>query len=99
MSSDFQVREVARAHARSPDRSGCTSGSAGQVTSTARADGVAGLDAAILQTRVLDRLPRAPAAGPVWSRACPRRPPDELTQRCDADGGACSPWRRRHSKR
>lgn len=54
-----------------------------------RADGPSGLDVAVLQIRVLERLVRL-TPGPSYTVeiAPARTPVDELTQRCDADGGA-----------
>lgn len=54
-----------------------------------RGAGTSGLDAAILHTRVLERLSQL-APGPSYTVeiAPARTPVDELTRRCDADGGA-----------
>jgi uncharacterized protein (DUF1015 family) len=54
-----------------------------------RGDGPSGLDVAVLQARVLERLVRL-RPGPSYTVeiAPARTSVDELTQRCDADGGA-----------
>jgi uncharacterized protein (DUF1015 family) len=54
-----------------------------------RADGASGLDVAVLQTRVLEPLALL-TPGPAYTVEIAPAPTsvDELTQRCDADGGA-----------
>jgi uncharacterized protein (DUF1015 family) len=91
LSPDFHVREVARAHVP-------TTGSIGLYVGrrwfeigyqAGRADGAAGLDVTILQTRVLDRLVRAKSGRARTVETLPATTPlDELSQRCDADTGA-----------
>jgi uncharacterized protein (DUF1015 family) len=54
-----------------------------------RGDGRAGLDVEILQARVVERLVRRRPGPPNTVEIAPARTSvDELTQRCDADGGA-----------
>jgi uncharacterized protein (DUF1015 family) len=54
-----------------------------------RGDGPSGLDAAVLQAQVLERLDRLPPGPSYAVEIAPARTSvDELVQRCDADGGA-----------
>jgi len=54
-----------------------------------RGAGPSGLDVAVLESQVLERLVRIPHGPSYAVEIAPARTPvDELTQRCDADGGA-----------
>ena len=86
LTPDFEVRGVAGQPVPRPGSFGLyVDGRWYDVTYLAeRPAGAAGLDVAILQTRVLDRLA---GAGPSRPRP-PRTSVDELTRRCDVDGGS-----------
>ena len=91
LSSDFQVGEVGRAQAPATGTIGLYVGRRWFELSYqgTRQDGVAGLDVTILQTRVLDRLVAAAAdRAPMIETVPATTSVDELTQRCDIDGGA-----------
>ena len=91
VSSDFEMQEVGRAQAP-------MSGTIGlyvdhrwfELTYQGRRpEGVAGLDVTLLQTRVLDRLAGAATVRTPMIETIPATTSvDELTQRCDLDGGA-----------
>jgi uncharacterized protein (DUF1015 family) len=90
--ADFDVREVARAHAAPmPGSIGLYVGRRWFEMDyrAERADGAAGLDVAILQARVLDRLVRTTGGRARTVETFPATTPqDDLTQWCDADAGA-----------
>jgi len=91
LSPDFAVREVGRAVAPETGVLGLYAGGRWfELTyQGTRPPGVAGLDATLLQTRVLDRLLAAPVERPPFIETIPATAPtDELTQRCDIDSGA-----------
>ena len=96
LAPDFEVRAVAGQPTPRPGSIGLyVDGRWYDVTYLAdRPAGAAGLDVAILQTRVLDRL-----AGDRRDRARPGPPSIELTRRCDVDGARSSPSRRPSSRR
>jgi uncharacterized protein (DUF1015 family) len=85
VSERFHVREVSRAAAPGPGSFGLYVGRRWfeATFQGTRGDGAAGLDVAILQSRVLDRVaPRAVETVPAATST------DELTHRCDVDEGA-----------
>jgi uncharacterized protein (DUF1015 family) len=85
LSEQFEVREVSRASAPAPGTFGLYVGRRWfEVTyQGTRTEGTAALDVAILQRRVLDRMgTRTVETVPAATAN------DELTQRCDVDGGA-----------
>jgi uncharacterized protein (DUF1015 family) len=91
LTPEFHVREVARAHAPVAGSIGLYVGRRWFEMSyeEARADGASGLDVAILQSRVLDRLVLTTSGRTRTVETVPATTSvDGLTQRCDADAGA-----------
>ena len=91
LSSEFQVREVARAQAPATGLIGLYVGHRWFEVryQGERTDGTWGLDVAVLQDRVLDRLVHATAGRTRFVESVPATTsPEELTQRCDVDDGA-----------
>ena len=91
LGAEFQVREVTRAPARLTGSMGLYVGRRWfEVTYRgSRPDGVAGLDVAILQSRVLDRLvPARPGTFHTVETVPAAASVTELALRCDVDGGA-----------
>jgi uncharacterized protein (DUF1015 family) len=85
LAPDFQVRAVTEPPAPTPGAFGLYVGRSWFDVryQGPRGGGPSGLDAAILQARVFDRL-----VGPAVETAPARTPVDELSRRCDADEGA-----------
>jgi uncharacterized protein (DUF1015 family) len=91
LGGEFGVREVAALPEQSVGSMGLYVGSRWYDLRlpAARPGGVAGLDASILQSRVLDRLDSAPPGRVRTVETVPASSPlDELVARCDVDRGA-----------